>query len=172
MKRTMVWTMVFFGTLLLSFAAVAMAKDDCTCSNADIAGEWGTIMTGTIFAPSGPISFSAVNRATYDLDGNYWGTQTRNQNGTASRVTFVGTYTVNPDCTGRKTTKGYDLSGTLLNTVEQDFVLISNATELIEIFTSNTLSSGLIIPTLITGNSKRVFPDSDNPGRHLGNCGR
>jgi hypothetical protein len=175
MKRNIVWTFLFIAMLLMSLAAVAKdnrKRDDCTCSNADIAGEWGTIMTGTIFHPTaGALPFSAVNKATYDSAGNYWGTQTRNINGAASRVTFEGTYILNSDCTGTKTTRSYDLAGTLLNTVDQDFILINNAKELIEVFTLNTLPNGNVVPTLITGNSKKVFPDSDNPGRHLGNCG-
>jgi hypothetical protein len=124
-------------------------------------------MTGTI---AGTIPFAAVNHATYDGVGNYWGTQTRFFQG-VSRVTFEGTYTVNPDCTGTKTTSSYDKDGNLINTVTQDFVLVNDAKELIEIVTSNTKFDGTLIPTLMTGNSKRIFPESDNPGRHLGNCG-
>jgi hypothetical protein len=175
MRRSIVWTFIFIAMLLMSLAAVAKDnrdRDDCTCSNADIAGEWGTFMTGTIFHPTaGALSFAAVNKATYDSRGNYSGTQTRNTNGTASRVTFEGTYILNSDCTGTKTTSSFDQSGNLLNTVEQDFILVNNAKELIEVFTLNTLANGVILPTLITGNSKKVFPESDNPGRHFGNCG-
>ena len=153
MKRNTVSTILCIAVLLVGLPALAKA----TCSNADIAGEWGTAMTGTIFSPTGAVSFSAVNRATYDLEGNYWGTQTRSLNGNASNTTFEGTYELTSDCTGTKTTIAYDLQGNLLNTVTQDFVLINNARELIEIFTSNTLANGTKVPTLITGHSTRVF---------------
>jgi hypothetical protein len=161
MKRNIVWTM-FFGTmLLLNLAAAAMDKNGCTCSNNDIAGEWGTVMTGTIILPTGAVPFAAVNKATYDFAGNYWGTQTRSNNGTVSRVTFRGTYIVNSDCTGSKTTRSYDQSEKLLNTVTQDFVLVNSANELFETFTSNTLPNGTTIPSVVTGHSKRLFPDGE-----------
>jgi len=43
MKRNIVWPMFFIAMLLMSLAAVAKDnrdRDDCTCSNADIVGEW------------------------------------------------------------------------------------------------------------------------------------
>ncbi len=160
MKRNIVLAMFTAGMLLLSLAAVAAEKQEYTCSNADVAGEWGTIMTGTVFPPTGAVPFAAVNKATYDFSGNYQGTQTRSSNGTVSRVTFRGTYTVNSDCTGTKTTKSYDQSGNLLNTATQDFVLVNNAQEIFEIFTSNTLVNGMSIPMVVTGQSKRLFPGS------------
>ena len=160
MKRNTIWTMLVVGMLLLSLPAIAKEKDEYTCSSIDIAGEWGTTMTGTVFAPTGAVPFAAVSKAAYDFAGNYWGTQTRSSNGTVSRVTFRGTYTVNSDCTGTKTTRSYDQSGNLLNTATQDFVLTNNAQEIFEIFTSNVLTNGVAIPMVVTGNSKRLFPDS------------
>jgi hypothetical protein len=159
MKRNIVRT-VFFAALLLGVAAVASAQSGGICSNESIAGMWGTIMTGTLILPSGAVPFAAVNKAIYDFEGNYWGTQTRSNNGTVSRVTFRGTYIVNADCTGSKTTKSYDQSGNLLNTVTQDFVLMNNAKELFEIFASNTLGNGATVSGVITGNSKKLFPNS------------
>ncbi len=160
--------MLFAAMFLLSLAAAAKEKGECTCSNNDIAGEWGTIMTGTLIPPTGAVPFAAVNKAIYDFDGNYSGTQTRSINGVVSRVTFQGTYTVNPDCSGIKTTKSYDQSGNLLNTLTQDFVLVNNSTELIETFTSNTRADGVNIPGVVTGQSKKLFPDRDY--KHYGLC--
>jgi hypothetical protein len=158
MKHNIVCTVALIVMLLLSLPTVAKEKD--VCSNANIAGQWGTIMTGTIFPPTGgAVPFASVNRATYDLEGNYWGTQTRSNNGVVSVVTFEGTYILNSDCTGTKTTKSFNQSGILLNEVTQDFVLIRGTNELIEIFTSNKLQpSGTLIPTVITGHSKKLFP--------------
>jgi hypothetical protein len=155
MKRDGVSTLFLVG-MLMSLPAVA--KDD-TCSNADIEGDWGTTMTGTVINPTTGVaaSFAAVNRATYDSDGNYEGTQTRSINGTIGRFTFEGTYVLNPDCTGTKTTRSYDPSGNLANTVIQDFVLLDGAKELSEIMTSNVLPNGTNIPVVITGNSKKLF---------------
>jgi hypothetical protein len=181
MKRTIVWTMFFIAMLVMSLAAVAKDnkdrdRDECTCSNATVAGTWGTTMTGTLFNPATGAAglFAAVNFATYDGEGTYWGTQTRNNNGTFSRAYFEGTYTVNSDCTGKKTTSGYADAGhtILLNTVDQDFVLVNDAKELIEIFSTLTLPNGVVVPAVVTGHSTRQFPESDNLGRHLGNCRR
>jgi hypothetical protein len=172
MKRNIVWTVFVAAMLLASLTAVAKErgekweKDECTCSNATVAGTWGTTMTGTLFNPATGVAalFAAVNHATYDGGGNYWGTQTRSNNGTVSRVYFQGTYTVNSDCTGKKTTTGYaDAGHTIpLNTVEQDFVLVNDGKELIEIFTTLTLPNGMLVPAVVTGHSIRQFPDSDN----------
>jgi len=160
MKRNIVWTMFFVATLLLSLASVASAQDNVICSNAGVAGTWGTTLTGTQFlpAPTGPVPFASVNRITYDLAGNFSGTQTRSSNGTVSRVTFRGTYTVNSDCTGKKTIKAYNQSGNLLNTAEADFVLVNNAKDLFEIFTSVVLPDGTSVPVVITGHSTKLFP--------------
>ncbi len=129
------------------------------CSNADFEGEWGTAMTGMIMtSPTSAIPFGAVNKAIYDSEGNYEGTQIRGVNGTVSTVKFKGGYIVNPDCTGTKITKTYDLSGNLLNTAYQDFVLVDDANEILEIFTANIRADGVALPTIITGQSQKTFP--------------
>ena len=139
MKHKNAWMIFFFATLLLSLAASASAQgtQGGACTNATAAGRWGTTMTGTLLLPTGAVPFAAVNYATYDGRGNYSGTQTRSNNGTVSRVAFEGTYTVNPDCTGKKTTRTYDQSGNLTNTVDQDFVLVNEGKELIDSVTSS-----------------------------------
>ncbi|MBZ5536861.1 MAG: hypothetical protein LAO31_12985 [Acidobacteriia bacterium] len=161
MKRNIVWTLFFVATLLLSLASVASAQDRYICSNAGVAGTWGTTLTGTQFLPTGPVPFASVNRNTFDHAGNFSGTQTRSTNGNVSRVTFQGTYTVNPDCTGKKTAKAFDPSGNLLNTVEADFVLVNNGKELLEIFTSVTVptpNGPTSVPVVITGHAIKLFP--------------
>ena len=165
MKRNIIWTLFLVAALLMSLTAVAKDKDDCTCSNATAAGTWGTTMTGTTFHPATGAAglFAAVNFATYDGVDTYWGTQTRSNNGVVSRVYFKGTYAVNPDCTGKKWTTSYADADyiTVLNTVEQDFVLVNDGEELIEIFTTLTLPNGAVVPAVVTGHSKRQFPHSD-----------
>jgi hypothetical protein len=157
MKRNFVRT-IFFATILLSPAVVASAQNEGVCTNASVAGTWGTILTGTQIPATGAVPFASVNRTTYDFAGNFWGSQTRSSNGTVSRVTYVGTYTLNSDCTGKKTVRAYDKSGNLLNTAEEDFVLVRNAKELFEIFTSVTLPNGTSVPVVISGHSIKLFP--------------
>jgi hypothetical protein len=168
MKRNLVWTILFAATLLSSLPAAAKEKDrrdkDCICSNADLAGDWGTTMTGTIINPATGVAapFAAVNKATYDDAGNYWGTQTRSVNGTVTGAVFQGVYTLKPDCSGTKTTKSYDpTSKALLNTVTQNFVLINSVGEIFEIFTSNILPNGVSVLSVVTGRSQKIFPDND-----------
>jgi hypothetical protein len=159
MRRYGVSTL-FLVAMLMSLPAVAQDKHGRTCSNRDIEGDWGTTMTGTVINPATgvAVAFAAVNRATYDSEGNYQGTQTRSTNGTVSRFTFEGTYELSSDCTGTKTTRSFDPSGNLANTVIQDFVLVNDAKELTEIMTSNVLANGTNVPVVITGNSKKLFP--------------
>ena len=158
MQRYIVRT-ILFAALLLTLAAAAWAQHPAICSNAGVAGSWGSTLTGTQFLPTGTVaSFAAVNRTTYDYAGNFSGTQTRTSNGTVSHVTFRGTYTLNSDCTGTKTVKSFDQSGNLVNTATQDFVLVDNAKEIFEIFTSVTLANGTNIPVVITGHAAKLFP--------------
>ncbi len=150
--------LVFFVTFLLGVAAAAQAQYQGVCTNSDVAGYWGSTLTGTQVLPTGAVPFAAINRTTYDYAGNFWGTQTRTSNGTVSRVTFRGTYTLNPDCTGTKTVKSFDLSGNLVNTATLDVVFMGNSKELFEVFTSITLANGTNVPVVITGHAKKLFP--------------
>lgn len=163
MKHKIAWTAFFFATLVLSLAAVASAQESPqggACTNSTVAGRWGTNMTGTLVLPTGAVPFAAVNYAIYDGRGNYSGTQTRSNNGALSRSYFVGTYTVNSDCTGTKKTTAYaDAEHTIpYNTVEQDFVLVNSGKELFEIFTTLTLPNGTVVPAVITAHSIKMFP--------------
>jgi hypothetical protein len=157
MKRNIVRT-VFFATIFLGVAALALAQGYGPCSNASVAGEYGTILTGTQILPTGAVPFAAVNRTTYDMAGNLWGTQTRTSNGTVSRVTFRGTYTLNSDCTVTKTVISYDKLGNVVNTATMDGVFVGNSKELFEVFTSVTLANGTNIPVVISGHAKKLFP--------------
>ncbi len=156
MKRDIVRT-VLFVTFWLSLAVAASAQPGPVCSNAGLAGSWGATLTGTQILPTGAVPFAAVNRTTYDFAGNFWGTQTRTSNGTVSRVTFRGTYTVNSDCTGTKAVRSFDQSGNLVNTATLDFVLVSNAKEIIEVFTSITLANGTSVAVVITGRATKLY---------------
>ena len=146
------------GRILLGLDRKGNGSRAFGCSSADLEGEWGTTMTGTIMSPAGAVTFGAVNKAAYDAEGNYGGTQIRSINGTVSTVTFQGTYTLNPDCTGTKITKSYGSSGNLLNTATQDFVLVDNANEILEIFTSNIRADNVPLPMIVTGQSQKLFP--------------
>jgi hypothetical protein len=67
---------------------------------------------------------------------------------------------VNSDCTGKKLTTSYAEAEhiTVLNTVEQDFVIVKDGKELIEIFTTLKLPNGTVVPAVVTGHSLRQVP--------------
>ena len=144
---------------LLDLNKKGKGKSGFACSSADLEGEWGTTMAGMIMtSPTTAIPFGAVNKAVYDSEGNYEGTQIRSINGTTGTVTFQGVYTLNPDCTGTKTTTSYDSSGKPVNTATQDFVLVDNANEILEIFTSSIAVDKPPTLMIVTGQSQKTFP--------------
>ncbi len=90
----------------LLFLAVALApitvraqSQQCVLENATLNGSYVTKATG--FAGGSPIA--VVGITTYDGKGNFQFTATVSANGTISRGTGPGTYTVNRDCTGSQT---------------------------------------------------------------------
>jgi hypothetical protein len=159
MKRNKVRTILFFATLL-SMAAVATAKDHGACSSANLAGEYGFTLTGTLIPPSGPIPFAAVGRNTSDGMGNVSGTQTSSVGGLVSDNALKGTATVNPDCTGTLTLNIYDQSENLLRTAVIAVVFDDDGNELRGTFKSLIVyPGGISVPSVVTLNGRKMFPD-------------
>jgi hypothetical protein len=75
------------------------------CSVASLQGSFGFTSTGTLVAFPPPLAgpFGEIGRQTFDGQGNTDGAATLSANGNIDRVTFQGTYVVNPDCTGSMT---------------------------------------------------------------------
>ena len=127
---------VLAAVFVLGLAPKARAGEVKECSNATLRGSFGYTSTGTLlpsFVPppfAGP--FAEVGRQTFDGKGNTNATGTLSANGNIfSRVTFEGTYTVNPDCTGSMT-----LSSSL-GVSHADFVIDDDGTELRLLFTDS-----------------------------------
>ena len=128
-------TVVVFATVfVLSIAPKARAWEHEECSNATLKGSFGYTSTGTLletFVPppfAGP--FAEVGKQTFDGKGKTEATGTLSANGNIlSKVTFDGTYAVNPDCTGSMT-----LSSSL-GVSHADFVIDDDGSELRLIFT-------------------------------------
>jgi hypothetical protein len=152
MKRTIAPT-----TLVIAFATVfvldilpslrtgAQADERRECSNASLQGSFGFTSTGTLLALPAPLAgpFGEIGRQSFDGEGNTDATATLVANGNLRRVTWVGTYVVNPDCTGSMTL----LVSPLNATVNLDFVIDDNGAELRAIATGN-----------VTGNTEtRVY---------------
>jgi hypothetical protein len=106
MKRIFAKTTLVIATLsVLGMVPGAQAAEDKPCSNATLSGSFGYTVTGTTF-DTGPVfsgPFGAVGRQTFDGKGNTSGSQTTSLNGHILALTYTGTYTVHPDCTGSLT---------------------------------------------------------------------
>jgi hypothetical protein len=161
MKRNIVRT-IAFATLLVGLAAVASAQHH-RCSNPGLTGAWGYTETGTVVVPSPtgpvPVLAAAVGRYDFDAAGNFSGTQNSSAGGVVSSDTKLGTYTLNPDCTGTLTLDVYDPSGTTLRrTSVWAIVLVDNATEFRGIMASLVLPNGVTLSPIMTMTAKRVRP--------------
>jgi hypothetical protein len=189
MKRNVVWTVFVVAMLLVSLAAEAKDKEamaGCTCSLDMIAGAWGYTETGmqVIYESNKPLAtplelrpYASVGSYTIDPQGNVSGQRTNAQSMAPHQTCIIGGIaTVNSDCTGTlyvsfsnppNTENGCTGSATKL------VVYVNNATEarMIIPFDPIPISSTLKASGVLTTDAKKLFPDSDNPGRHLGNCG-
>jgi hypothetical protein len=158
-KRNIVRTIFFLATLLLILAAVALAEDDGTCSNARVAGEWGYSETGTLYLPTGAaVPYASVGSYTLDADGNLSGARTASAGGTIMKATIKGTATVNSDCTGTETLSFYDASGNLTSTAVKALVYVDHGREVRKIVTSAALANGTSLGAVLTTNAKKQFP--------------
>ena len=161
MKNLIVRTMVLVS-LSLGLAATAAAQGHCV--NPGLAGEWGYTETGTVVVPSPTGSASvvaaAVGRYDFDRTGNFTGTQYSSAGGTVNEDMKVGTFAVNPDCTGTLTLQIFDPSGTTLRrTSVWAIVLDDNANEFRGIMTSMVLPNGVALSPIMTLTGKRLSPD-------------
>ena len=121
---------------VLGVAPKAQAGEGRGCSNVTLQGSFGYTSTGTLletFVPppyAGP--FAEVGKQTFDGKGNTDAIGSLSANGNILLgVTFQGTYSVNPDCTGSMT-----LSSSL-GVSNADFVIDDDGTELRLIFTDS-----------------------------------
>ena len=161
MKHQSARTMVFTA-LVLAVAAVGWADDGRKCSNALLAGTWGYTKTGTIYLPTGAALFASIGTLTFDAAGNVTGTLEASLGGTIGNSEVAGTFTMNANCSGTMAFGVYDQSGNLLRTVTMALVLDDKARELRGLMTSLVLPNGMSLPTVITGNARRLFPNQGN----------
>ncbi len=162
MKRRIIQTVFFVATLATSGAALAQAHDDGACSSVGVAGTWGYTCTGTLILPTGAVPVAAVGTYTLDTAGNLAGAQARSVGGSTGMETLKGTGTVNSDCTSTLTVHVYDQPGNLVRTGILALVYVNKAREVRAIFTSLVLPDGTSLPTVITVDAKKLFPDSGN----------
>jgi hypothetical protein len=160
MKRNFSLTtlaMIFLTVLYVGLAPGARAQEERGCSNASVAGKWGFTTNGTVVG-IGPRDSLGI--FTLDVAGNLLnGKATSSLNGSITDETFSGTFSVNPDCTGKLAIQIFDLSGNKILTATLDLVFDNNVRELRAIFTSAVLPTGTPLATVITVQAKRLFSD-------------
>ena len=95
---------VFFRGFMLWLTMAALtptglyAQSHCPQENATLNGAYVTHATGSV----GGAPLAVVGVTTYDGRGNYTFSATVSFNGTISKGSGSGTYTVNRDCTGSR----------------------------------------------------------------------
>ncbi len=104
-------TMIVCGLLGFSVSAVAQSTNETTdggrCSNRTLKGDYGCSVQGVLLNVPGlspEATFVAVTTSHFDGRGNVTGTEHAVVNGMSFNPGWdmnSGTYTVNPDCTGR-----------------------------------------------------------------------
>lgn len=133
MKRSVVSVPLTMALLFCLTALQASAQNEDSCSKASLNGGYGFLVTGTIIG-LGPLAI--VGLAKFDGAGNLTRTETAVINGNVlPPETIVGTYSVNPDCTG-STTDALDH--------HSQFVIVNHRSEILSVGTDtgavNTIS--------------------------------
>jgi hypothetical protein len=96
--------MIICCLLVLGMSAVAQSDNNGRCSNQTIKGNYGCSIHGSLIFGQTQVPFVDVTMEHYDGNGNTTGLQHAVVDGNSSNSgwdAFTGTYTVNPDCTGR-----------------------------------------------------------------------
>ena len=146
---------LFVVTVLAVAVPVAQAQ---SCSAANVAGDYGFTLTGTVVTPAGNISVAAVGRATVEVSGQVAGSEARSVGGDYADETFSGALTVNSDCTGSITLDFFE-SGLPVRTSVLSLVFDDNRQELRMVQKSFTLPNGVVLPVIITVEAKRIQAD-------------
>jgi len=121
--------------LALSIFCASVGAQDASgtvqgCSDASLRGAFGYSSTGTLLESYVPPPFAGpfgeAGRQTFDGKGNTKAVAILSANGNIQQVTIVGTYKVNPDCTGSMTLNVSPLDAT----VHAHFVIEDDGAEL------------------------------------------
>ena len=138
---------LFFGGAVLinslRHAPAIHAQNGCDASS--FVGGYGYALSGYAYDADGNLYIlAAAGRMVSDGNGNLTGADTFSFDGTISRRTYVGSYSLNSDCTGSMTlqvTGGVGITGT----AHGDIVAVSNAREINFIQTdANDVFSGVL----------------------------
>lgn len=141
-------------------AASVWADEGAGCSVSNVAGKWGFTTNGTVVG-IGPRDSLGI--FTLDGGGNLLnGKGTSSLNGSVTDETFTGSYSVNPDCTGKLAIEIFDLSGNKILTATVNIVFDDNVRELRAMYTSAVLPNGTALGTVITAQARRISPNDQD----------
>ncbi len=107
MKRQIgVGMLLALGLLISGAGRPEQAWSDKPCSLRTLKGTYVYHCAGVQLVDGQPVHFAFAGKDQYNGDGTMTGVYSFSDNGTISHhVSYTGTYTVNPDCTGALTTK-------------------------------------------------------------------
>ncbi len=143
MKRTIV-SLIAFASIILLSAPDAHARQ---CSNATLRGAYGFRVGGLVVPAGTPRGVLA--RFSFDGKGSYSAKLTLNDNGNIIHVQDSGTYTVEPDCTGRLLPNPNAGGGTI------EIVIVDGGNEFYQLRTAPPFAVNLSTA------AKRQFPGDD-----------
>jgi hypothetical protein len=100
--------MVVCGLLALSGFAMAQSDDQhCSCTNRTLSGDYGSTTQGVLLPNPGlppELPFTSIEVTHFDGQGNFTGMEHTVVNGVSRDLDWTansGTYSVNPNCTGK-----------------------------------------------------------------------
>jgi hypothetical protein len=135
MKRTIIQgvLVVVLGSMIVPGVVPSLrAGQNEGCSNASLSGPYVFWNEGTVVPDGTPVR--SITITTFDGRGHYFTTGTINSNGTITEIVPVeGTYTVNENCTGHRSTA----------TEAFDFILIDGGKEIVQLRLDNRVLSGI-----------------------------
>jgi hypothetical protein len=131
-----------------------------TCSTAKAAGSWGFKLAGSLLPPSGAVLGAGVGAVTVDAEGNLAGGEARNVGGGFATETLLGTWTINPDCTGNAAFSIYE-SGTLVRQTSFSLVFVDDMRGGYAVEQALVLPDGTNLPAVITVDLTRISRRED-----------
>jgi hypothetical protein len=105
MKRQIdVGILLTLGLLLSGAGHPEQALSENSCSLRTLKGTYAYHCSGVHLGSGQPVYVAFAGKDHYNGDGTLTGVYTFSENGTIARnISYTGTYTVNPDCTGAYT---------------------------------------------------------------------
>ena len=115
MKRQIdVAILLAIGLLVSGAGRPEQAWSDKPCSLQTLKGTYAYHCSGVHLGTGQPVYVAFAGKDHYNGDGTLTGVYSFSENGTLSHnISYTGTYTVNPDCTGTLTTK--DVNGVVVH---------------------------------------------------------